>query len=82
MRNPQELLTVGEFPNAVNIPLDVLRERLGELPKDRPIAVACMVGLRGYIATRILLRHGFDAVDLSGGYRAYALLKRAGLVTR
>ena len=82
VRNPQELLTVGEFPNAVNIPLDVLRERLGELPKDRPIAVACMVGLRGYIATRILLRHGFNAVDLSGGYRAYALLKRAGLVTR
>ena len=82
VRNPQELLTVGEFPDAVNIPLDVLRERLSELPKDRPIAVACMVGLRGYIATRILLRHGFDAIDLSGGYRAYALLKRAGLVTR
>ena len=41
-----------------------------------------MVGLRGYIATRILRQHGFDAIDLSGGYRAYALLKRAGLVTR
>ena len=82
VRNPQELLTVGAFPNAVNIPLDVLRDHLDELPKDRPISVACMVGLRGYIATRILRQNGFDAIDLSGGYRAYALLKRAGLVRR
>ena len=82
VRNPQELQTVGAFPNAVNIPLDVLRNHLDELPKDRPISVACMVGLRGYIATRILRQNGFDAIDLSGGYRAYALLKRAGLVRR
>ena len=82
VRNPQELLTVGAFPSAVNIPLDVLRDHLDELPKDRPISVACMVGLRGYIATRILRQNGFDAIDLSGGYRAYALLKRAGLVRR
>ena len=82
VRNPQELLTVGAFPNAVNIPLDALRDHLDELPKDRPISVACMVGLRGYIATRILRQNGFDAIDLSGGYRAYALLKRAGLVRR
>ena len=82
VRNPQELQTVGAFPNAVNIPLDVLRDHLNELPKDRPISVACMVGLRGYIATRILRQNGFDAIDLSGGYRAYALLKRAGLVRR
>ena len=82
VRNPQELQTVGAFPNAVNIPLDVLRDHLDELPKDRPISVACMVGLRGYIATRILRQNGFDAIDLSGGYRAYALLKRAGLVRR
>ena len=82
VRNPQELLTVGAFPSAVNIPLDVLRDHLDELPKDRSISVACMVGLRGYIATRILRQNGFDAIDLSGGYRAYALLKRAGLVRR
>ena len=82
VRNPRELQTVGAFPNAVNIPLDVLRDHLDELPKDRPISVACMVGLRGYIATRILRQNGFDAIDLSGGYRAYALLKRAGLVRR
>lgn len=82
VRNPQELQTVGAFPNAVNVPLDVLRDHLDELPKDRPISVACMVGLRGYIATRILRQNGFDAIDLSGGYRAYALLKRAGLVRR
>lgn len=82
VRNPQELGSVGAFPGAVNIPLDVLRDHLHELPKDRPISVACMVGLRGYIATRILRQNGFDAIDLSGGYRAYALLKRAGLVRR
>ncbi len=82
VRNPGELETVGKFPGAVNIPLDVLRDHLGELPKDRPISVACMVGLRGYIGTRILRQHGFNAIDLSGGYRAYALMKRAGLVTR
>ena len=75
---------MGEFPNAVNIPLDVLRERLGELPKDRPIAVACMVGLRGYIATRILLRHGFDAAVRTTDFMTceyvhvpYAVLDRA-----
>ena len=82
VRNPQELGSVGAFRGAVNIPLDVLRDHLHELPKDRPISVACMVGLRGYIATRILRQNGFDAIDLSGGYRAYALLKRAGLVRR
>ena len=82
VRNPGELETVGKFPGAVNIPLDVLRDHLDELPKDRPISVACMVGLRGYIAARILRQNGFDAIDLSGGYRAYALLKRAGLVKR
>ena len=82
VRNPGELEAAGKFPNAVNIPLDVLRDHLSELPKDRPISVACMVGLRGYIATRILRQNGFDAIDLSGGFRAYALMKRAGLVTR
>ena len=63
----------GTIPGAVNIPLDELRERLAELPADRPIYVFCAIGLRGYLATRILLGRGFRQVwNLSGGYKTYA----------
>jgi len=47
-------------------PLGQLRDRLGELRKDRPILVHCAVGLRAHIAVRILRQHGFDARNLSG----------------
>ncbi|MBB5324941.1 CoA-disulfide reductase [Anoxybacillus tepidamans] len=57
---------------AVNIPLDELRERLSELPKDKTIYVTCQVGLRGYLATRILQENGFAAKNLDGGYKLYA----------
>ncbi len=57
----------GAIPTARNIPLDDLRERLDELPRDRQIISYCQVGQRGYMATRILLQHGFQAVNLSGG---------------
>jgi rhodanese-related sulfurtransferase len=58
----------------VNLPVDELRSRLGELPHDREIAVYCQVGQRGYLATRILRQAGFDAVNVSGGYKTYRLL--------
>ncbi|WP_182865573.1 FAD-dependent oxidoreductase [Rhodopirellula sp. JC639] len=58
----------GHVPDATNIPIEQLRERLGQLPRDRPIAAYCKVGQRGYLATRVLLQHGFDVVNLSGGY--------------
>ncbi|BBO35899.1 FAD-dependent oxidoreductase [Lacipirellula parvula] len=61
----------GNIPGAVNIPVDVLRERLGELNREQPIIVYCQVGMRGYIATRILLQNGFNARNLSGGYTTY-----------
>lgn len=79
VRTPQEY-AVGHIAGSVNIPLDELRERLGELPKDTAITVTCAVGLRGYIAARILAGHGFKALDLTGGYRMYATAKRAGIV--
>ena len=79
VRTPQEYAT-GHIAGSVNIPLDELRERLGELPKDTTITVTCAVGLRGYIAARILAGHGFKALDLTGGYRMYATAKRAGIV--
>jgi NADPH-dependent 2,4-dienoyl-CoA reductase/sulfur reductase-like enzyme/rhodanese-related sulfurtransferase len=64
----------GHVPGAVNIPVDDLRSRLGELPRDRSIVAYCRVGQRGYIATRILLQHGFPAAkNLGGGYRTYRL---------
>jgi len=66
IREPAEIET-GTIPGAVNIPLDQLRDRLGELDKTRRIVAFCKVGLRGYVAERILRQHGFDCVNLSGG---------------
>ncbi len=57
---------------AINIPVDELRDRLRELPKDKTIYIFCQVGLRGYLAQRILLQHGYDRVmNLSGGYKLW-----------
>jgi rhodanese-related sulfurtransferase len=61
----------GHLDGFINIPLDELRGRLNELDRDKKIYVNCQVGLRGYIATRILSQNGFDAYNLSGGYRLY-----------
>lgn len=81
VRNPGECAN-GGIPGAVNIPLDVLRENLSLLPSNRRITVSCAVGLRGYLGVRILRQCGFDAINLSGGYRAYSLCKRAGMTKR
>lgn len=72
VRTPQEF-SQGQLPGAINISVDDLRERLSELPRDRPIAVYCQVGQRGYIATRILMQRGFDVVNVGGGYKTYRL---------
>ena len=73
VRTPQEYAD-GHIPGAVNIPVDDLRPRLGELPRNRQVAVYCQVGQRGYLATRILQQSGFQAANLSGGYETYKLL--------
>lgn len=68
-----EEFSFGSLPGAVNIPLDDLRERMQELPKDKEIIVLCAVGLRGYLAQRILRGHGYTAVrNLIGGYKTFA----------
>jgi rhodanese-related sulfurtransferase len=72
VRTPQEFAS-GHIPGAVNIPVDDLRSRLGELPRDRKIAAYCQVGQRGYLATRTLLQVGFKAVNISAGYKTYKL---------
>lgn len=56
------------IPNSLNIPLGALRGRVGELPSGKPIVIYCQIGLRGYIAERILRQKGFDVFNLSGGY--------------
>lgn len=68
---------MGSIKGATLIPVDELRTRLNELPKDKEIYIYCQVGLRGYLATRILRQSGFNRVkNLSGGYRTYgAVLK-------
>jgi rhodanese-related sulfurtransferase len=73
VRTPQEYAD-GHIPEAVNLPVDELRSRLGELPQGRQIAVCCQVGQRGYLATRILRQAGFDAMNGGGGYKTYRLL--------
>lgn len=73
VRTPEEY-ALGTLRGAVNIPLDDLRERLGEIPADRPVVLFCAVGLRGYLAQRILMGRGFkDVRNLSGGYKTYQL---------
>ncbi len=67
----------GHIPDAINIPLDELRERLDELDKSKPVYVNCQSGLRSYIACRILSQQGFDCYNLSGGYRFYELIAEA-----
>ncbi|MEG1068658.1 MAG: FAD-dependent oxidoreductase [Ruthenibacterium sp.] len=71
VRNEAEF-SRGHLAHAVLIPLDVLREHLAEIPKEKPVYVNCHSGLRSYIACRILAANGFDCRHLSGGYRFYA----------
>jgi NADPH-dependent 2,4-dienoyl-CoA reductase/sulfur reductase-like enzyme/rhodanese-related sulfurtransferase len=62
----------GKIANAINIPVDEIRNRLDEIPKDKGIYIYCEAGLRGYLAQRILRQNGFENVlNLSGGYHTW-----------
>ena len=71
VRNPPEL-NEGYAPNAVNIPLPELKQRMGELAKDKDLLIYCRSGRRSDAATRILMEQGYDRVyNVLGGYLAY-----------
>lgn len=75
---PKEIAETGMVPGAINIPVNELRGRLNELPKDVPIYVYCRVGLQSYISARMLRQNGFNAINMSGGYGAYRSLCLCG----
>jgi NADPH-dependent 2,4-dienoyl-CoA reductase/sulfur reductase-like enzyme/rhodanese-related sulfurtransferase len=60
----------GHFEGALNIPVDSLRERIGELDKDKEILEYCQIGLRGYVASRILTQKAFKVKNIDGGYKS------------
>lgn len=66
----------GHINGFVNIPLDELRERIGEIRRGLPVYVMCQSGLRSYLSCRILAQNGFDCYNFSGGYRLYETIYR------
>ena len=82
-----DVRTQGEYARGhsegfVNIPVDELRERMGEIPRGKPVYVHCQSGLRSYIACRILAQEGFDCYNLSGGWRLYSTALRDAQAAR
>lgn len=75
VRNEGELKSNGRLKGAINIPLDSLRDRMAELPKDQPIIVSCHSGLRSYAAERILKQNGYQAKNLDGAFALYSTVK-------
>ncbi len=80
-RTPFEFMR-GRADGFINISLDDLRARLGELDKDKKIYVMCQSGLRSYLATRILMQNGFDAYNFAGGFRLYGSIKNEELLSK
>lgn len=71
VRTPDEY-ELGTINGSINIQLDEIRDRLNEISKEKKIIVYCSVGLRGYVAARILMQHGYTKVfNLIGGYKTY-----------
>ncbi len=71
VRNPAERTNGNHIQGDINIPVDQLRHRMHELPKDKEIVVYCQVGLRGNVAYRQLVNNGFKARNLIGGFKTY-----------
>ena len=80
-RTPFEYMR-GHADGFIHIPLDDLRERLGELDKTKKIYVMCQSGLRSYLATRILMQNGFDSYNFAGGFRLYSSIKNEEMLSK
>lgn len=65
----------GHLAGAINIPVDQLRDELDKLDQGKPVLAYCEVGLRGYIASRILMQHGFTVKNMAGGYKTADALR-------
>ncbi|ACM60621.1 NADPH-dependent 2,4-dienoyl-CoA reductase/sulfur reductase-like enzyme [Caldicellulosiruptor bescii] len=72
VRTPEEY-EFGHIKRAINIPVDELRNRLSELPKDKKIIVYCGVGFRSYHGCLILKANGFDCLNMSGGWTSWRM---------
>ena len=78
-----EEFAAGHMEGFVNIPVDELRDRLGEVACGKPVYVICQSGLRSYIACRILEGNGYEAYNFSGGFRFYdAVVNDRALIER
>jgi NADPH-dependent 2,4-dienoyl-CoA reductase/sulfur reductase-like enzyme/rhodanese-related sulfurtransferase len=77
VRTAQEF-ALGTIPGSRLAPVDELRDRLDDLPRDQELLVFCQVGLRGYVAARLLSQNGFRVRNLSGGYRRFLMWKGTG----
>lgn len=75
VRTPGEF-EAGHVEGAVNVPVDALRDRMEELPRDREIVPYCIVGYRSYFATRILRLNGFDVRNIIGGTMSHDIYQR------
>jgi NADPH-dependent 2,4-dienoyl-CoA reductase/sulfur reductase-like enzyme/rhodanese-related sulfurtransferase len=76
VRNPGEVKNGVLVPNAINIPLNNLRERMHEIPKDKHVILSCQSGQRAYYAYRILAENGYDNIrNLSGAYKTYSAVQ-------
>lgn len=71
VRTAEECAASGIIEGFVNIPVDVLRERIDEIPLGKPVYVICQSGLRSYVAARILAGRGYEVYNFAGGYRFY-----------
>ncbi|MBM4201344.1 MAG: CoA-disulfide reductase, partial [Gammaproteobacteria bacterium] len=76
VRSPDEFAR-GHVPGAVNLPLEELRARVAELPRDRECWLVCGVGQRAYYGLRALMQHGLDVKILPGGMRTYQTFRQA-----
>ncbi|WP_042274724.1 CoA-disulfide reductase [[Clostridium] dakarense] len=70
-------LATGQIPGAIHIPLGQLRDRLNEIPKNKKLYATCQVGLRGYVACRLLEQNGLKCSNIDGGVKTYQFVKRA-----